>query len=158
MSDDSVLAVQDKPPPAVVLKVMNPIVTTLLRSPLHRAVSRNLMLLHVTGTKTGRMYVVPVGRHEVNGRLLVSAGGAWRRNLKNGADLDVTLDGRRRPAHGVLVEDPQEVAEIFAEMLNELGLNRANRLGLQVNVDRAPAVEELRVALVNRNVVRLTLT
>lgn len=158
MNDNPVQAVEDRPPPAAVLKVINPILKSVLRSPLHRALSRDLMLLHVTGTKTGRMYVVPVGRHEVNGRLLVSAGGAWRRNLKNGADLDVTLDGRRHPAHGVLVQDPQEVAEIFAEMLNELGLNRANRLGLQINVDRAPTVEELRVALVNRNVVRLTLT
>lgn len=158
MSDYVRLAVEDKPPPAAVLKVLNPIVRTVLGSPLHRAFSRDLMLLHVTGRTSGRVYVVPVGRHEHHGQLLVSAGGSWRQNLRNGADLEVTLDGRRLRAHGELVDDPQEVAEIFGDLLKDLGLSRANRLGLQINVERAPTVEELRVALVDRNVVRLTVS
>lgn len=152
------LAVEDKPPPAVVLAVMNPIVRTVLRSPLYRALSRDLMLLHVTGRTSGRVYVVPVGRHELRGQLVASAGGSWRRNFRHGADLEVTLDGRQRRAYGELVEDPQEVAEIFGDLLGALGLKRATRLGLQVNVDRAPTVEELRVALVDRKVVRLSLS
>lgn len=149
---------EDKPPPPAVLRVMNPILTMVLRSPLHRAFSRELMLLHVTGRRTGRVYVVPVGRHEHQGQLLVSAGGGWRSNLRNGADVEVTLDGRRRRGYGELVDDPQEVAEIFSELLHDVGRSRANRLGLKVHVDRDPTVEELRVALVNRHVVRLTLS
>jgi hypothetical protein len=151
-------AVQDNPPPAAVLAVMNPIVRTVLRSPLHRAFSKDLMLLHVTGRRSGRVYVVPVGRHEHRGQLVASAGGSWRRNLRHGADLEVTLDGRRRHAYGELVEDPQEVAEVFRDMLADEGIKRAPRLGLQVNVKRAPTLEELRVALADRKVVRLRLS
>ena len=158
MSDHVGPAVEDKPPPAAALRVMNPILKTVLRSPLHRLFSRKLMLLHVTGRKTGGVYVVPVGRHERHGQLLVSAGGSWRRNFKNGADCEVTLDGRRRHGRGDLVDDPQQVAEIFADLLADIGLRRANMLGLQVNVGRVPSVEELRVALVDRNIVRLTLS
>jgi hypothetical protein len=115
------------------------------------------MLLHVTGRRTGRVYVVPVGRHDHHGQLVASAGGAWRRNLAGGAALEVTLDGRRRRAHGELIDDPLMVAEIFGDLLKDLGPRRAVRLGLKVNVDRAPTTGELRAALVDRNVLLLSL-
>lgn len=148
---------QDQPPPTSLLKVVNPVLRTLLRSPLHRVVSTGLMLLHVKGRKSGRVYVVPVGRHVYEGQLVASAGGAWRRNLVGGADLEVTLEGRRRPAYGELIDDPGAVAEIFEGLLAQMGPKRANRLGLKLNVDRMPTTAELRAALVDRNVVRLTL-
>lgn len=158
MRDDDVPAVEEKPLPESVLRVLNPILRTVLRSPAHRAFSKNLMLLHVTGRRTGHVYVVPVGRHEHEGQLVASAGGGWRRNLKGGADCDVTLDGQRRHARGLLVDDPEEVAVIFSDLLAAMGRDRANRLGLRLNVDRHPTLAELGVALADRNVVRLTLT
>ena len=115
------------------------------------------MLLHVTGRQSGRVYLIPVGRHQHNGQLVASAGGRWRRNLAGGGDLEVTLDGRRRHAHGELVDDPLEVSQVFSDLLAELGLKRANRLGLLLNVDRAPTLEELREALGDRQVLRLSL-
>ncbi|WP_161965163.1 hypothetical protein [Ornithinimicrobium cerasi] len=149
-------SVEDQRPPASLLRVVNPVLRTILRSPLHRAASTGLMLLHVKGRKSGRVYVVPVGRHVYQGQLVALAGGTWRRNLAGGADLEVTLDGHRRPAHGELIEDPREVAEIFEDLLAQIGPKRANRLGLKLNTDRAPTTTELQAALVDRNVVRLT--
>jgi F420H(2)-dependent quinone reductase len=150
-------AVEDVRLPAALLRMVNPVLRTVLQSRLHRALSRDLMLLHVTGRKSGRVYVFPVGRYELDGQLVASAGGAWRRNLVGGGDLELTLNGRRRRAHGDLVDDPHEVAEIFSDLLAQLGLKRANRMGLKLNVDRAPTVDELRAALVNRKVLRLSL-
>ena len=150
-------AVEDVLPPAALLRIVNPVLRAVLQSPLHRALSRNLMLLHVTGRRSGCVYVFPVGRYEHDGQLVASAGGAWRRNLAGGANLGVTLDGRRHSAHGELVDDPYEVAEIFSDLLAQLGLKRANRVGLKLNVDRAPTVDELRAALVDRKVLRLSL-
>jgi F420H(2)-dependent quinone reductase len=150
-------AVENRLLPAALLRVLNPVLRTVLQSPLHGAVSRELMLLHVTGRRSGRVYVVPVGRHHHDGRLVASAGGTWRRNLAGGAALEVTLDGRRRPAHGELIDDPRVVAEIFGDLLADLGLRRASRLGLKLNAGRAPTPDELRAALRDRAVVRVTL-
>ncbi len=76
------------------------------------------MLLTVTGRKTGRAYTVPVGRHESgDGSLVLSAGGNWRYNLRGGADVRVTLDGRERAAHAVLEEDPDRAAQAFKTLL-----------------------------------------
>jgi hypothetical protein len=66
------------------------------------------MLWHLTGTRSGRVHVVPVGRHEHHGQL-----GSPEAQPRGGAALELTIDGRRRRAEGELVDDPEVVAEIF---------------------------------------------
>lgn len=58
------------------------------------------MILHVSGRKSGRIYDIVVGRHVIDGQLMAHAGGPWRVNLRGGADLTVTLDGRQQAARG----------------------------------------------------------
>ncbi len=147
--------VQDAPPPRQVIRLANPLLRALLRSPLHRMVDKNLMLLTVTGRKTGRMYTVPVGRHEsTDGSFVLSAGGQWRHNLRGGADVRVTLDGRERAAHAVLEEDPDRAAEAFKTLLDRAG---PRALAVKVNVDRSPTVAEIKPALTGRGVAYLQL-
>jgi hypothetical protein len=158
MADTSKPAVEQALAPTLMVKVVNPVLRALLGSPLHGIASKGLMVLHVTGRRTGRVYDVPVGRHELDGQLLTFGGGAWRVNLRGGADLEVTIDGHRRRAHAVLEEDPDRVAEIFDRLLRGLGPRRANRVGLKVNVDRQPTLEEIRAGTAGRAIVLLTLT
>lgn len=138
--------------------LINPVMRRLLASPLHGPMSKGLMVLHVTGRKTGRVYDIVVGRHDIDGQLMVHAGGAWRANLRGGADLTVTLDGRERAAHAVLVEDPDRLAEIFMTLLDRFGYQRASRVGLAVNVDRRPTLAEVREAAKGDGFAIITLT
>ena len=110
------------------------------------------MLLVVTGRKTGRAYVVPVGRHEANGVLLVSAMGAWRENLRGGAQVRVVLDGRTHKGHAQLEDDPDQVTFGFRTLLGDLG-RTPRELGLKVNIPRSPTIEELKPALTGRRIV-----
>src|SRR5579884_2877593 len=86
-------AVEPGQPPRLVLRCVNPFVSAILRSPLHRLLSRRFMLLTVTGRRSGRTYRIPVGRHERNGALLVAADGAWRHNLRDHAPFRLTIGG-----------------------------------------------------------------
>lgn len=158
MSEGHRPAVETEVASATVLKLINPLLRWVLSSPFHRRVGTGLMVLHVTGRKTGRVYDIPVGRHEVDDQLMAHAAGAWRSNLRGGADLRVTLDGRDRAAHAVLEEDPERVAEIFKTILDRLGYQKANRIGLKVNVDRAPTVAEIREGTPGHAFVVITLT
>lgn len=117
-----------------------------------------LMVLHVTGRKTGRVYDIVVGRHEIDGQLVAHAGGAWRANLRGGADLRVTLDGRERVACAVLEEDPDRLAVIFQALIDRFGRQHASRIGLTVNVDRDPTLAELREAVRGDAFAIITLT
>ena len=157
MTETSKPAVEQALAPAAMVKVVNPVLRAILGSPLHAIASKGLMVLHVRGRRSGRVYDVPVGRHELDRQLLTFGGGTWRVNLRGGADLEVTIDGRRRRAHAVLEEDPDRVAEIFVRLLRGLGAGRAHRVGLKVNVDRQPTPDEVRAGTAGRAIVLITL-
>jgi deazaflavin-dependent oxidoreductase (nitroreductase family) len=148
--------VESAEPPRAVIRVVNPLLSAILRSPLHRLASGQLMLLTVTGRKTGNTYTIPVGRHQsADGALLISTGGAWRHNLRGGADVRVTLDGRERAGHAELEEDPKRAAELFKEMLDR---SNQRMLAVKVNVKRPPTAAEIEPALEGRGVAYLRLT
>ncbi len=71
--------------------------------------------------------------------------------------MEVVLGGTRRAGRAELVEDPDEVALFYEALLGQVGLRRAQRVGLGVNVDREPAREELKDALVGHGAVRVLL-
>ena len=137
-------AVERAKPPEMMAKVGNPIFGWLLRSPLHGLVDEHLMLLHFRGRKTGRGYTLPVGRRDIDGRLGVLTSSGWRANFRGGAPVEVTLEGERRPGHAELAEDPEEVARVYAKLIEGYGHEQAGRrLGIKINVDRMPTREEL---------------
>jgi hypothetical protein len=161
MSQNERPPVEGAEPPEKLAKIVNPIMKMLLRSPpLHRLVSRHLMLLTFKGRKTGRAYTVVVGRHEVDGKLIVplgTTGRRWRLNFRGGTPVEVMMEGTLRRGWGELVEDPEEVARVHGLLLDRVSLKNVRRLGLRVNVHRRPTNEELKAVLTRRGVVLITL-
>jgi deazaflavin-dependent oxidoreductase (nitroreductase family) len=148
--------VEDSPPPKNIIRFVNPVMKAVLRSPLHRLLSKNLMLLTATGRKTGRTYTLPVGRYESpDGTFVLSAGGNWRHNLHGGADVRITVDGQDHPAHAVLEEDSARASEVFKTLLERVG---ARALAVKVTVHRAPTAAEIAPALTERGVAYLKRT
>lgn len=140
-------AVEDHRPRAVVLRLINPVLERFLRSRFHRPFSRDLMLLEITGRKTGRRYLVPVGRHDDGADFIVSVSGNWRYNLTDGDEVAVIVDGRQRSGVMEVVRDVDEVASIFKMLCDRYGRRKASLIGLRVNVPRSPTVEEVRPAV-----------
>lgn len=134
-------------PPSLMTRVGNPLLTWLLSSPRRASkVGQNLLMLHVTGRRTGRVYSTPVAYHrEPDGRLLVLTSSRWRVNLRGAATpVQLTLLGRPVAAIAQLEEDPALVAQVYERLIDEVGLPGAGRrLGIRINVDRAPTREEL---------------
>ncbi len=149
-------AVEDSRPPQAVLRFVNPMLLAVLRSKLHGLAGKNLMLLTVTGRKSGRSYTMPVTRHEQpDGSLVVSGAGGWRHNLRAGSDVLVTLDGRERVAQVRVEEDPTKATEVFKRLLEHAG---TKAVGVKVNVKHAPTVDEIRPVMAQRVIAYLTLT
>jgi hypothetical protein len=81
----------------------NRLIAGLLRSPLHPLVSRRLMLITVTGRRTGREHTLPV-MYTRSGEVLTvpvmwPERKLWWRNLRDGAPVSVRLNGRELRAH-----------------------------------------------------------
>lgn len=88
-------------PFAVINRVGNPAIRALLRSPLHGLASRQLVLLTVTGRRTGRTYTIPTEYRRDGEGVVIPVGWPerkrWWRNLR-GSGRD-----RRRSAYGLRV-------------------------------------------------------
>ncbi|HYO60430.1 MAG TPA: hypothetical protein VEU29_00855 [Actinomycetota bacterium] len=132
-------------PPRWLMKVVNPVVRWRLGRRVKGEMSRKLMVLHVTGLKSGRRYRIPVSRQIVAGRLCTFTDGSWRHNVRGGAALEVTIDGKTKPARAELEEDPGRIARVFLDRIETDGVREAQRtLGIRVRVDRNPTLHELR--------------
>jgi hypothetical protein len=81
-------------------RVVNPVVRGLLRSPLHRLLSRRLVLLRVTGRRSGRTFELPVAYVRGDTGLVVTVGAPerkrWWRNIEGPTPITAVLRGRTR--------------------------------------------------------------
>ncbi len=97
----------------------NPLMSVLLRSPLHGLVSKNLLLLTVTGRKSGKAITTPVNYVRAGDSLLIISwkNRTWWRNLRGGAPVSLHLQGRKVSAHGDVLEDDDAVAAGILRLL-----------------------------------------
>jgi deazaflavin-dependent oxidoreductase (nitroreductase family) len=77
---------------------LNPLIAAVLRSPLHGLLSWGLMLLTVTGRRSGRRYSIPVGYQRDGDTLTVLVSEApskqWWRNYSEPGSVELRLRGR----------------------------------------------------------------
>jgi len=82
-------------------------ISALLRSPLGHGLRRSLILLRVTGTKTGQTIELPVMYARDHATIVVYPGGAarkkWWRNLRQRAALKVWVDSGWTQAEGEVI-------------------------------------------------------
>jgi deazaflavin-dependent oxidoreductase (nitroreductase family) len=89
------------------LRLWNPLMKRLLRSPLHWPWSRWFAVVEWTGRKSGRAYSTPVSCLVDDGRFLITTGDRWWKNLLGNAAVTMWVRGRRHEgvAEPVLGED-----------------------------------------------------
>jgi hypothetical protein len=130
--------------PAWMFKVMNPMMTALLRSPLHGALSGMLMLLSYEGRKTGKRYTHPVGYFQWDGEAVVAYTSArWWTNLTDGRTVTLRIKGRTYQATPTVIRQREEMIQTVAELFTRLGPRKAGMLPLGLPKDRQPTEEEL---------------
>lgn len=130
-------------------RLVNPLVMTLLRSPLHGLVSDALLSITFTGRKTGRSYTTPVGYEELDGTLYITSQNdrSWWKNLRGGARVSVRLRGERRVGHAEVIEDNGAVADYVLGFVDRNGLDSVGRLALSFDGDGVPDRETLAAGL-----------
>lgn len=100
----------------------NDFMSWMLRSPLHGLLSSGMMLITVTGLKTGRQYTTPVGYYKEDGFLwvLTSRDRTWWRNLRNGARVDLLIKKTLKPGFAELELDEEQVEKRLSDYLRHV--------------------------------------
>lgn len=125
MTDTTIL---NKPPAAwrLLMKLQNPFMKWLLRSPFHGLVSGMYVLITFTGRKSGTVYTTPVQYAQDGDKLYVvtSEGYVWWKNLRGGADVQVHLRGETCAGVADTSTTPEAVAYLVERVYPKLSEER----------------------------------
>lgn len=138
-------------------RFLNSLMRGILRSPLHPVMSGRLLVINVTGRKTGKLYRLPVGYVEHNGAILIGTAGKWRRNLPAHPQVTVLLRGKQRQATAEVITDEERAAELYRPILAKNPMHgKYAKIGIEP--DGTPNLADLQAGLKRGiAVVRLTL-
>lgn len=129
------------PPPAVMLKVVNPLLRRLLPSRVGGWMG-DLTLLEFTGRRTGRRISTPVSVHRVDDMLFTTTERPWRLNFTGGAPVTLTSRGHAVAGSATLLDmTPEEVGALIKRLLDSGRAPR--RLGIQIPRGHTPTADEL---------------
>ena len=125
----------------------NDFIKFILRSPLQGMFGGSLMLITVTGRKSGRAITTPVNYYRDGNTLWVISNRdrKWWRNVSDGAEVTLRLQGRNVQAHAETVLDEQEVAAQIGEYVRHLPMS-AKPLGVKLQNGIANREDTARLA------------
>ena len=127
-------------------KTLNPVMTALLRSPLHGIASGTIALLHFRGLKSGREFVTPLSytRENKTIRFLSAHSTRWWMNLR-GEPVPVSIEIARETYTGkarLWDGDSEELRERVRRYLCALPRD-AKVYGIKLDESRRPVEESL---------------
>jgi hypothetical protein len=99
------------------MRVVNVPMRFLVNLPFPTPLSRGLMLVFLTGRRTGRRYRQPVSYVRDGDTLLTPGGGRWTRNLVEGRPERIRLRGRDVIARPELVGDLDRIQRLLDVMI-----------------------------------------
>jgi len=139
-------------------KIYNPLVKSVLRSPLHGMVSKNFMLITFTGRKSGKVYSTPVNYvHDGDGITVFSKRHRiWWRNLRGSAPVTVRVRGRDLNGIGESIEDEEAIAAVLLAYLQEFP-QYARFYQVTLGADGQPNPEEVSRAAQENVMIRVQL-
>jgi hypothetical protein len=95
----------------------------LLALPFPTPLGKRLMLVYLTGRKTGRRYRQPVSYTRDKDTLL-TGGGRWKLNLIEGHPTQIRLRGQDITARPELINDPEQIDQLLALMTRQITQTR----------------------------------
>jgi deazaflavin-dependent oxidoreductase (nitroreductase family) len=98
--------------------IVNDVMKFVLRSPVHGAVSKSVLLITFTGRKSGKTYTTPVSYSQHDDQVYVFTHAAWWKNLRNSAP--VTLRIRGRELQGLAEPVTEDMGAIAAGLMAHL--------------------------------------
>lgn len=146
-----------------VMQVLKQVPALILRSPAHGLVSEGMLLLSVTGRKSGKRYTLPIYYLRDGDTVVMTTDSRWWKNLRGGAPVTLRIKGENMTGVGEAITDEATVADVLTRMVRRFGrygkvigvrresngepnaedLDRVKRerVVIQVKLDHAPGAE-----------------
>ena len=137
----------------------NPMMIWLLKSPLHGVISKGIMLVTVTGCKSGRTISAPTNYLRGGNTIWVISwrDRKWWRNLRGGAQVRVLLAGQILEGRGQVIEEATSVAQSLFDYYRKAP-QLAKYIQIGLDATRLPFSADCERAAQKMVVVRIELT
>lgn len=103
---------------AKLMNAANVVMRRLLSLPFPTPLSARLMLLTVTGRRTGKVYRQPISYVRNGDTLLTPGGGRWKLNLEPGRPVSLRIRGKDQPAVPTVIDDIDEIERLLTIIVN----------------------------------------
>jgi len=133
--------------PLWVFKIVNPLVSALLRSPLHGMMSKMLMLMTYRGRKSGKAFTHPVGYFKWDqDEVIAFTTARWWVNMLEGKPVTLLMGRQQVQAIPTPIHERAEVINTLEEFVKRLGAETARKLPIGLPKDREPTRADLEAA------------
>ena len=93
----------------------------VLRSPVHKMVSKFTLLITFTGRKSGKSYTTPVSYSRYDNQVYIFTHANWWKNLCGGATVTLIIQGQERQGFAEpITEDKETIATWLAAHLRDV--------------------------------------
>lgn len=91
-----------------IFRLLNPVMKSVLKSPLHAMVSNQIMIISFTGRKTGQSYSNPVSYYQENETVVCFTHAGWWKNLVGGAEVSLLIRGQEHIGTAIPIHEDRE--------------------------------------------------
>lgn len=102
---------------AKVMGILNVPMRRVLGLPFPTPIGKRLMLVYLTGRRTGKQYRQPVSYVRDGTMLLTPGGGKWKLNLREDQPVRIRLNGRDVSARPEIIRDPNVIEPVLEKMI-----------------------------------------
>ena len=119
----------------------------VLRSPVHKVVSKFTLLITFTGCKSGKTYTTPVSYSQFGDQVYIFTHANWWKNLCGGAPVTLTIRGREfKGLAEPIADDKAAIATWLATHLRNVPSD-AKYYSVTFDEHRDPKAEEVEKAV-----------
>jgi hypothetical protein len=135
---------------SLLYKIINPPIKRLLKSPFHRVLSKNTLLLEFKGRKSGRALSTPISYHVAGGsaHCFTSREYGWWQNLRDDATVQIVVKGERIKTVAKVVTETDSTAsrQVMADALHSFLLavpRDASHAGVKLGENGQPNPDDI---------------
>ncbi len=144
--------------PRIFGKILNPIIQSILKSPLHPLMSEHSLVIKYTGRESGKEHSFPAYYHLAGSSLqvLIEKTEDWWRSLRNGANVKVIVKGNELRGWAEAVQDPQNMKDDFYKLLDFIP-ELSTELNVRRDEDGSFSSEDVKKNLQQLGLLKITL-
>ena len=141
----------------IFFRILNPMMKGILKSPFHKAVSSQIMIITFQGAKSGKTYTTPVSYSRDDGRVYCFTHARWWMNFTSGAAVKLRIQGQDLDGYAETVaDDPERITAGLHKHLQAVPSD-ARYYNVTMDANGQPNMDQVRQAAAEAVMIQISL-